>query len=140
MVNNISFLRSIKPKYGMFLDVILIISIGIIILAFKLKCYDVYFTNGYIECSDSCKISFSVDYLKVNSIINMDKVKINKENKDPRNIIVSDILLDENSKSNYQIISFEVDQLDNGMNNIFGDVRIYSNYELIIDKIIKFLF
>ena len=140
MVNNISYLRSIKPKYGLLLDVILIISIGIIILAFELKCYDVYFTNGYIECSDNCKISFSIDYLKVNSIINMDKVKINKENKEPKNINVSDILVDENSKSNYQIVSFEVDQLDNGFNNTFKDIRIYSNYELIIDKIIKFLF
>jgi hypothetical protein len=107
---------------------------------FIFKVYDVYITKGYLECSDNCKISISIDYLNVDKVSKVDKIKINKENIYPKNIIISDVLVDENTKSNYQIISFEVDQLDNGKSNIFYDVKLYSNYELIIDKIIKFLF
>ena len=48
------------------------------------------------------------------------------------------IKVDENNKTNYQIVNYEVDQLDNDLNT-FQDVKLYSNYESIIKKIIDML-
>ena len=140
MINNISYLKSIKPRYSILLYSLLLSIIVLVITMFIFKVYDVYITKGYLECGDNCKISISMDYLNVDKVSKVDMIKINKENIYPKNIIISDVLVDENTKNNYQIVSFEVDQLDNGKSNIFYDVKLYSNYELIIDKIIKFLF
>ena len=70
---------------------------------------------------------------KTNYII-LDNNKIIPSNKD-----ISDIKVDDITLSNYQIVNFEVNQLDHGLNT-FQDVKLYSNNETIIIKIIHLLF
>ncbi len=100
-MNNFSYLRSIKPKYSLLIYIILISVIIIFITSFIFKVKDVYNTRGYIECSDKCNIKIMVDYLDISKIGKIDFIKINKENKYPININIGDIMVDENSKSNY---------------------------------------
>ena len=138
-MNSFSYLRSIKPKHNYLLYSILISFVIIIISLFIFKSYDVYVTKGFVECDDKCSISIMVNYLSTSRINKVDMISINKENKYINNISVSEIMVDENNKSNYQIVTLEVDQLDNDILNTFQDVKLYSNKELIINKIIKVL-
>jgi hypothetical protein len=139
MVDNISYLRSLKPKYNILIYLILISFSIIIISLFIFKIYDVKKIKGYVSCDDICKIELTVNYLDTNKYKNIDMIKINKENKNINNITVSDIYADELTKNNYQIVTLEVDQLDDGILNTFVDVSLYSNKELIINKIINVL-
>ena len=139
MVDNISYLRSLKPKYNILIYLILISFSIIIISLFIFKIYDVKKIKGYVSCDDKCKIELTVNYLDTNKYKNIDMIKINKENKKIINITVSDIYSDELTKNNYQIVTLEVDQLDDGILNTFVDVSVYSNKELIINKIINVL-
>ncbi len=139
MVDNISYLRSLKPKYDILIYLILISFSIIIISLFIFKIYDVKKIKGYVSCDDICKIELTVNYLDTNKYKNIDMIKINKENKNINNITVSDIYADELTKNNYQIVTLEVDQLDDGILNTFVDVSLYSNKELIINKIINVL-
>ena len=140
MVDNISYLRSLKPKYNILIYLILISFSIIIISLFIFKIYDVKKIKGYVSCDDICKIELTVNYLDTNKYKNIDMIKINKENKNISNITVSDIYADELTKNNYQIVTLEVDQLDDGILNTFVNVSLYSNKELIINKIINVLF
>ena len=139
-INNLSYLRSLKSKFNILPYVLLVFILIIVVLLFIIKSYDVYTTKGYINCDEKCLVSVSIDYLNTSKINRADFIRINKENIKPNNVIVSDIKIDELSKSNYQIVSYEVDQLDNGIINTFQDVKIYSNKDLLINKIIKILF
>ena len=138
-MNSFSYLRSLKAKYSLLIYFLVLLLFIILLLMFIFKSYDVYTTKGYVECSDNCKISISVNYLDVNKFNKVDKIKLNKENIVVKNINISEIMLDDSSKSNYQIVTLEVDQLDNGILNTFQDVKLYSNEELIINKIINVL-
>ena len=139
MVNNISYLRSLKPRYYLLIYLILI-SLSIIVTSlFIFKIYDVKNIKGYVSCDDKCYVKISVNYLDTNKYTNIDKIMINKENKFINNTMVSEILVDELTKSNYQIVTLEVDQLDSDILNTFQDISIYSNKELIINKIINCL-
>ena len=139
MVDNISYLRSLKPKYNILIYLILISFSIIITSLFIFKIYDVNKVKGYVSCDEICKIELTVNYLDTNKYKNIDMIKINKENKNINNITVSDIYADELTKNNYQIVTLEVDQLDDGILNTFVDVSVYSNKELIINKIINVL-
>ena len=139
MVDNISYLRSLKPKYNILIYLILISFSIIITSLFIFKIYDVNKVKGYVSCDEICKIELTVNYLDTNKYKNIDMIKINKENKNINNITVSDIYADELTKNNYQIVTLEVDQLDDGILNTFVDVSLYSNKELIINKIINVL-
>lgn len=139
MVDSISYLRSLKPKYNILIYLILVSFIIVIISLFIFKIYDVKKIKGYVSCDDICKIELSINYLDTNKYKNIDMIKINKENKYINSIIVSDIYVDELTKNNYQIVTLEVDQLDDGILNTFVDVSLYSNKELIINKIINVL-
>lgn len=140
MVDSISYLRSLKPKYNILIYLIFVSFIIVIISLFIFKIYDVKKIKGYVSCDDICKIELSINYLDTNKYKNIDMIKINKENKYINNIIVSDIYADELTKNNYQIVTLEVGQLDDGILNTFVDVSLYSNKELIINKIINVLF
>ena len=139
MVDNISYLRSLKPKYNILIYLILISFSIIIISLFIFKTYDVKKIKGHVSCDDICKIELSINYLDTNKYKNIDMIKINKENKNINNITISDIYADELTKNNYQIVTLEVDQLDDGILNTFVDVSLYSKKELIINKIINVL-
>ncbi len=138
-MDSISYLRSIKPKYYLLVYFILICILVIFISMFIFKSYDVYNAKAYYNCDDKCTLDVSINYLDVNKVNNIDLIKLNKENIQPKNISVSDIMIDEVNKVNYQIVSYEVDKLDDIILNTFIDVKLYSKEELIINKIVKML-
>ena len=138
-MNSFSYLRSIKPRYCLITYIILFSFIIVISSFFIFNYYDVYNIKGFVECDDKCWITFSINYLDVGKVSNVDIISVNNEKKYPINTKISELMVDENSKSNYQIVTYEVNQLDNGIVNTFQDIRLYSNKELIINKIIKVL-
>ena len=139
MINNISFLRSIKPKYSLLVYLIFISVVIIISSLFVFKSYDVYKVKGYVSCVDKCSVTISVNYLDTNKYKSIKMIKINKENMYLSSTYVSDILLDEVNKSNYQVINYEVSDIDSNLLNTFQDITLYANEELIINKIVKVL-
>lgn len=137
---NKSYLYSIKPKYNSLIYTFLILIITLSFCLYIFETYDIYSSKGYLECNDICNISIYIDPLNVSKIDKIDFIKLNNNNLIPNNIKISEIKVEENNQSNYQIVSYQVDKLDYGLLNTFQDVKIYSNKEKIINKIIKYLF
>ena len=133
-MNSKHYLLSIKPKYSLAIYILFISLIAIFILMFYFDSYDVYQTRGYISCEDVCKLIISVDIKDTNKLNNIDYLRINKKELVPKNKNISDIKSDDNTKSNYQIVTYEVDKLDD-VNNTFIDVKVYSSKEIVINKI-----
>ena len=132
------YLVNLNPKYNSFIYFILFSLIIIIICLFYFKTYDVYKTKGYLNCDDKCYITISVDILDTHKLDNIDYLIVNKEKIDVNNIDISEIKIDESTQSNYQIVKYEVNNLNNI--NTFQDVIVFSNYETIITKIKNILF
>ena len=132
------YLLSLKPKYSILLYITFIMLISVIISLFIFKTYDVYKTKGYLSCDDKCYITITVDLLDVYKFNDISYIMIGKDKINIKDKEVSEILNDEVNKSNYQIIKYEVDSLNNL--NTFQDVKLYSNYETIYTKIIKYIF
>ena len=136
---NKSYLYSIKPKYNIFVYILLTFIIILSFCLYHFETYDIYYTKGYLECNDICSISIYIDPLNVSKINKLDFIKLNNLNINPNNINISEIKIDENNQSNYQIVSNQVDKLDHELLNTFQDVKIYSNKDKVINKIIKYL-
>ena len=137
-MNNKYILLSIKPKHFLAIYLCLLSLIVIIILMFYIESYDVYKVRGYISCEDKCNVIISVDIGNINKVNKVDYLNINNNKRDILSIDISDIKIDENTKSNYQIVTYEVDKLDD-VNNTFQDVKIYSNNEIIFKKLLNIL-
>ena len=135
---NKEYLMFIKPKTSLSYTLILFLISIIIILPLTIKTYDVYNTKGYITCEEKCHIYINTNLTDTNKFINISYLKLDNQIITPSNTSVSDIKIDEESKSNYQVIDYEVARLD-GVLNIYQDVYIYTNYEKIIQKIIRFI-
>lgn len=132
-----NYLLSINPCYQTYIICLLISFIIIFISLFYFKTYDIYNTKGYLECSDTCHIIINIDPYQTNKVTNIDYLKINDKVIKHHNIKVEDIVIDENNQINYQIVKYEVDQLDDGLLNTFQDIKLYSKYEAIIKKIVN---
>ena len=132
------YLLSLKPRYNIILYIILIVLISLIICTFIFNTYDVYNTKGYLSCDDKCYISISVDIFEIDKIDSSNYILVKKDKLKIINTEVSEIYSDEASKSNYQIVKYEIDKVD--IKNAFYDVKILSNYESIISKIINYFF
>ena len=136
---NKELLMSLKPKYHWCIYFLLSSFTIISILLFCLKTYDVYNIKGFVECNDNCNIKVIVDINNTNRVKNIDFLKIDNKNIYPKSIIVSEILIDEVNNINYQEVNYQVDQLDYGINKTIQDVKIYSNNDYIIKKLINFI-
>ena len=137
-MNNKYILLLKTAKYFLAIYALFISIIIVIISIFYFKVYDVYQTRGYISCEDKCRIILSIDTLNISKLSKGNYVRINKGNLNILSIDISDIKVDENTKSNYQIVTYEVDKLDD-VNNTFQDVKIYSNNEIIFKKLLNIL-
>ena len=133
------YLLSLKPKYNLLIYFLLISIISIIICLFIFKIDDVIVTKGYISCQDKCYITIKVDTNDTNKVDKTNYIILDNNKIIPSNKDISDIKVDDITLSNYQIVNFEVNQLDHGLNT-FQDVKLYSNNETIIRKIIHLLF
>lgn len=133
------YLKSLKPKYNLFVYFILLFLSVLIISLFIFKTYDVFQTKGFLQCEDKCYIKVSINYLLTNKIIESKIIKIKDKNYSVNNIETSEIISDDKTLENYQIVKLEVDQLDNGILNTFQDIKLYSNNDYIINKIKKVL-
>ena len=135
-----NYLLLLSPRYQINIVILFIAFIIIFISLFYFKAYDIYNFKGYYTCDDKCSIKITSDILKINKLSDIDYLKVNNKKIDFNNVSIGDIEIDENNKSNYQIVSYEVNQLDNEKINTFQDVKIYSNYEDIFTKIKKIIF
>lgn len=135
-----NYLLLLSPRYQINIVILFIAFIIIFISLFYFKTYDIYNVKGYYKCDDKCSINISTDVLQTNKLSNIAFLKINNKKIEYTNVSIGDIEVDDNNKSNYQIVSYEVNQLDNEKTNTFQDVKIYSNYESVFTKIKKILF
>ena len=138
-INNKEYLLSINPSYK-FIPLLSLLSL--IVMSFSIfyyKTYDVYTTKGYLKCDEKCYIIISTMIDDINKVINANLIKLNNREINYENIIIGDIQIDEINKINIQNVNIEVDQLDNDLLNTFQDVKIYSSYESIFNKVKKVL-
>ena len=133
------YLKSLKPKYNLFVYFILLFLSVLTMSLFIFRTYDIFQTKGYLQCEDKCYITVSINYLLTNKIKESKIIKIKDKTYNINNIEVSEIISDDKTLENYQMVKLEVDQLDNGILNTFQDIKIYSNNDYIINKIKKVL-
>lgn len=139
-INNKDYLLSINPSYK-FIPLLCLVSVFIVLVSIiYFKTYDVYVTKGYLECEEKCNIIINTTVEDINKIIDADVIKLNDKEINYNNILIGDIQIDEINKINIQSVNIEVDQLDNDLLRTFQDVKIYSNYESIFNKVKKVLF
>ena len=139
-INNKEYLLSIKSSY-MFIPISLLIALVVVSISICFfKTYDVYTTKGYIKCDSKCNIIIGVDINDINKIKKSNYIKINDTIINYDDILVGDIQIDEVNKINIYNVNIEVSQLDYDLANTFQDIKVYSNYESIINKIKKLLF
>ena len=138
-INNKEYLLSLKPRHNFIPIITFIVILIIIVSLFFFKTYDVYNTKAYLECDTNCNIMISVDPKEINKVSKIDFIKLNNKVINHSEIIIENIQVDEINKINYQNVIYEVDQLDNDILNTFQDVKIYSKYENIFEKIKKII-
>ena len=136
-VNNKEYLISVKPSFKYIPTIIIIALIIVSFSIFYFKTYDIYKTKGYLMCDDKCNIIISVNIDDINKVLKPNYIKLNDEEINYNNISVGDIQVDDKNKINIQNVNIEVNQLDNDKLNTIQDVKIYSNYESIFNKIKK---
>jgi len=133
------YLIGIKPKYNIVLYITLVFIILIFISLCYFKTYDIYNYRGFIYCNDKCYVKLIIDIQEINKVDNIDYIKINNNKYIIDNINISEIVSDEISKINYHIVEYELNSLNERLNT-FQDVKVYSNEEYIINKIINNFF
>jgi len=138
-VNNRDYLLSIKPSYKCIPLIILLALVVVIVSICLIRSYDVFVVKGYITYDSKFNISIGVDLNRINDITSAKIVKLNDKVINYNNIIVGDIQIDEINKINIQNVNIEVEQLDVDVLNTFQEVKIYSNYESIFNKIKKII-
>ena len=138
-VNNKEYLLSINPSYKFIPLLSFIVIIIIVLTMFYFKTYDVYYTKGYLMCNKECNIILSANIDDINKINKANYIKIDNKTVDFKKINIGDIQVDEINKINTYNVNIEVNQLDNDYLNTFQDVKIYSNYESILNKIKKLI-
>ncbi|MBR1416382.1 MAG: hypothetical protein IJ572_01000 [Bacilli bacterium] len=136
---NKEYLLSIKPRFNIVISVLIISIVIIVISLFCFKTYDVYSLKGYITCEEKCQILFNIDSTFSNKINKIDHIRLNKSVIYPNSINIGEIQISEDNQNNYQIVSYQVDNLDTDILNTIQDVKIYSNYELLIRKILNLI-
>ena len=133
------FLLNIKPHYEIIIYCIIISFIITIGCLFYFKTYDVYKTKGYINCEEYCYVRFNIDSNDISLIDNISFISIKNNNYEIKNTEIGEIEFDMDNKINYQTITYEVENVNDNIINTFQDVKLYSNYEIVIRKIIKFI-
>ena len=85
-------------------------------------------------CEENCYLYLTVDPLESANLQNVSFLKIKDHEIVPNQITISEIELDQETKSNYQVITYEVTRLD-GLLNTYQDVTVFSNKEKLFQKI-----
>lgn len=137
-VNNKEYLISIHPKYFIFIIVIFISFIIGLSSIFFIKTYDTYSLKALYSCDEDCHLLITITPEISNKFSNISYIKLNNKNIIPESASISDIQLDSEMKSNYQIVDYKVARQD-GLENTYQDVAIFYNYEEIVKKIAKFI-
>ena len=137
MLDNIyytnNYLVRKKPKLSI-LPLVFIILLIVLIIA-----YDMRKITGYLECNNTCKIEFKTDIKDTNKYIEPKYIVIKKLKKEIKKVDTSEILTDNNTLSNYQIITYEIDKIDL-REKMFYEVKIFTNEDIVFQKIIDLIF
>ena len=85
------------------------------------------------------KIEFKTDIKDTNKYIEPKYIVIKKLKKEIKKVDTSEILTDNNTLSNYQIITYEIDKIDL-KEKMFYEVKIFTNEDIVFQKIIDLIF
>lgn len=119
MIQKIILLNQ-KPKNTPIISFLfLLICIITLTLSFCIKTYDIYSTTGLIECNETCKISLTMPYNKIDIISTSSKIKYlnqqyeisNIKYEEPylnNNVPYEDIVIETNLNSQNKIINFQI--------------------------------
>lgn len=136
---NKEYLLGIKPSHKYIPIIVFVSIIAIFILISSFKTYDVNIFKGFIECNEKCSINLGVNIDDINKIKQAKDIMVNDEIISYKDIIVGDIEIDEVNKINIQNVSVELEQTNNDYNNTIQDIKVYSNYESIFEKLKKII-
>ena len=143
MLDNIyytnNYLVRKKPKLSILPLVFIILLIVLTILSLRYKAYDIRNITGYLECDTTCKIEFKTDIKDTNKYLEPKYIVIKKLKKEIKKVDTSEILTDNNTLSNYQIITYEIDKIDL-REKMFYEVKIFANEDIVFQKIIDLIF
>ena len=135
--DNYAYFISVKPKFYNIITFTLLIIISLIIYSFTIKTSDVFNITAHYSCDKTCKITIQSPLNEVNKLSEASKIKISKEFIDINNFQVGDINVDELSKTNYQLITYDIEKQDI-LENTYQDVKIYFNEEITFNKIVNY--
>lgn len=136
--DNYQYLINLHPKHFSIIIIILIAFICIMIYSFTFDTYDTYNSVSYYNCDSNCFVKINVALKDTGLLSKASKIYINKNTKDIIKTNISEIMIDEQNKANYQIITYSIDADETLTNNTFQDVKIYYNKERIFNKIINY--
>lgn len=132
--HNRQYLLNLKPKYFSCIFILLTFLSIILICSLTMTSYDVTITNAYLQCQNECSFDFKVSLDKTEDIMSSKYLKIANEQLEINNIVASEIKVDNETKTNYQIITVTTNKIAK-QDNMFYKIYLYHNKEKIIKKI-----
>ena len=135
--DNYAYFISTKPKFYNIITFTLLIIISLIIYSFTIKTSDVLNIIAQYYCEDTCKITIQAPLDKVDKLSKATKLKISKQMIDINKSQVGDVNTDQFSKTNYQLITYDIEKQDI-IENTYQDVKIYFNEEILFNKIVSY--
>lgn len=123
---------NLKPKKPIILIVLLLLSILIFILLFKIKVYDNYQTKGYVSCNNSCTIKAFIP-----TDINYKEIAVNNK-KVNYQVMSSEIKVDEQNLISYLELSIKVEAKVKEEEIV--NLNFYYQKQRLITKLRNFMF
>ena len=135
--DNYAYFISSKPKFYNIITFTLLIIISLIIYSFTIKTSDVLNIIAQYNCEDTCKITIQAPLDKVDKLSKASNLKVSKQMIDINKSQVGDVNTDQFSKTNYQLINYDIEKQDI-IENTYQDVKIYFNEEILFNKIVSY--
>lgn len=126
-----------KFSYKFLLTIIFILLVSIVYLIFFTDKYDVYQMKGVIKCDKNCIISITISAEDTEKVRKAEKIYLQEEEIDIKNIWVGEIVSDYNALESYQTIDYELAKKVNYKTEIVT-INILSNKHKLINKINPF--
>lgn len=136
--NNYESLIKLKPKHFPFILLFSIFIGGVLIWSNNINTYDILNTKGFVECDNFCTITSTISLENTQKLNDINYISFMNKIYDNLNYSFSDILYDDESKVNYQILTITIN--DNLNTKALHDLKIYYNQDRLLKKIVTMLF
>ena len=130
-------LYSQKFSFKLLFIIIFLLLISICYLIFFTDKYDIYQVKGLINCDKNCTISITISAENTEKLKNAEKIYLQEEQIDIKNINVGNIINDYDALESYQTIEYELAKKLNYKTEIVT-INILSNKHKLINKINPF--